>query len=77
MSTLDLDCGSQGNSLSQSTRKSGADYVPLFSRDMDRERESDIKGYLERHMNRNQIASKMCIDPDTVDKYLSTLRSSP
>jgi hypothetical protein len=76
MSTFDLDCGSQGNLLSQSTKKNGADYAPFFLRDLDRDRECDIRGYLERHLSRTEIATKMCMDPITVDKYLSTLRSS-
>ena len=42
----------------------------------DRELECEIRGYLERHLDAEQIATRMHLDIETVDKYLSILRSS-
>lgn len=74
MTTLDSDCGSQGNLLSQSTRKNGADLAPFFL-SRQRDIEAEIRQYLERHLDSEQIAHRMRIDQSMVDKYLSTLRS--
>lgn len=74
MTTLSLDCGLQDNLHLLSTRKSGADCAPFFL-SRQRDQESEIRQYLERHLNSDQIAQRLKLDPNVVDKYLSTLRS--
>lgn len=66
MCVSDLDCGWQDN-------------LPLrnFNKDADRDVECEIRGYLERHLDAEAIATRMHLDLQTVDKYLSILRSSP
>jgi DNA-binding NarL/FixJ family response regulator len=76
VTTLNSDCGLQDNLLSQSIKKSGADHAPLFLTISQREQQSEIRQYLERNCNSKEIAHKMKLDITTVDKYLSTLRSS-
>jgi SOS response regulatory protein OraA/RecX len=74
MITLSLDCGLQDNLHLQSIRKNGADRA-LFFLSRQRDQESEIRQYLERHLNSDQIAQRLKLDPHIVDKYLSTLRS--
>ena len=65
MCVSDSDCGSQ-------------DSWPLrnIDRNENRDLECEIRGYLERNLDAEEIATRMCLDRRTVDKYLSTLRSS-
>jgi DNA-binding NarL/FixJ family response regulator len=74
VNTLSLGCGLQDNLHLQSTKKNGADVAPFFL-DKQRDQESEIRQYLERRLNSDQIAQRLKLDPYTVDKYLSTLRS--
>ena len=74
MNTLSLGCGLQDNLHLQSTKKNGADHAPFFL-SRQRDQESEIRQYLERHLNSDQIAHKLKLDPTVVDKYLNTLRS--
>lgn len=74
MNTLSLDCGLQDSLHSQSTRKNGADMAPFFL-GQQRDQQSEIRQYLERRLNSDQIAQRLKLDPCIVDKYLSTLRS--
>jgi DNA-binding NarL/FixJ family response regulator len=74
VNTLSLGCGSQDNLHLQSTKKNGADVAPFFL-SKQRDQESEIRQYLERRLNSDQIAQRLKLDPYTVDKYLSTLRS--
>ena len=73
MTTLDSDCGSQGNLLSQSTKKNGADIVPFFLKSLSREQECEIRELLERHFNAVEIAARTMSDLSKVEKFLATL----
>ena len=66
MCVSESGCGLQDNWPSRDTEKSS-----------DRELECEIRGYLERHLDSEQIATRMRLDIETVDKYLHILRSSP
>lgn len=61
MCAFDSDCGLQ-------------DSGPL--RSIDRDLKCEIRGYLERQLTAEEIATRMRVDLYTVDKYLSILRSS-
>jgi DNA-directed RNA polymerase specialized sigma24 family protein len=45
-------------------------------RSIDRDLKCEIRGYLERQLTAEEIATRMRVDLHTVDKYLSILRSS-
>ena len=73
MTTLNLDCGSQGNLLSQSIKQNGADIVPFFLKSLSREQECEIRELLERHLNAEEIAARTMADRTKVKRFLATL----
>ena len=76
MSTLGLGCGLQDNLHSLSTKKNGADEVPFFLKKASaRDAECEVREYLERHLTPREIAQRVKVNQDVVDKYISTLRS--
>jgi len=74
VNTLSLGCGLQDNLHLQNTKKNGADNAPFFL-SKDRAQACEIRSYLERNLDADQIAHRMKLDKTIVDKYLSTLRS--
>jgi hypothetical protein len=74
VNTSSLGCGLQDNLQWPSTGKNGADDA-LFFLDTQRNLQCEIRQYLERNLNADQIAHRLKLDPGIVDKYLSTLRS--
>jgi hypothetical protein len=54
--------------------KNGVD--TLFFMDKQRNLESEIRQYLERRLDAEQIALRLHVDPSIVDKYLSKGRST-
>ena len=75
MTILSLDCGSQGNLHSLSTKKNGADDAPFSLKRTTpmRELASEIRCLMERYHDAEDIAHKLKLDTATVEQVINTV----
>ncbi len=74
MTTSSLDCGSQGNLLLKSTKRSGDD-SPLPFGATRRQLLSEVRGYLELRNTPDDIARKTMLDRNVVIDLIRQLNN--